>query len=517
MVEGTGRRVVGRNILANALGGAWVIALSLVAIPFQVRILGPEAFGLLGFLASLQMFLTVLDFGLSTTVNREIAADTTPGRSFSRDLVQTASGVYWAIAVLLGVGLAAAAWPISAQWLQLEQMTPLYAAAAIRVMAIWLALTWPTALYTSVLVGVQRLDIVNVLRVVTVTISQGGGVVVLLLWRDLEVFLFWMAGVALFSVILYAVACRKISPWMSLSLRPSLAVVRRVWRFSLDVNLITILAILYTQLDRLVIGRVLPLRMLGFYNVAYSLTKGVGTVQSFLNSALLPALSSDFARGQQDTMRARYGKFSQALVYLTVLPGLVLFFYAREVVGLWAGVEAAEAASPAAQILAVGFVLSAAMSAPYTLAVATAHTRLPLLVNALGIVFYVPALWFLVQQWGLEGAAAAWLGLNVYYVLLLLPMVEARILGSQPLHWIGKNLAPFLAAGLGLFWMGRWLIRGVMGDTAVASLVACLASTVAYAIAGYLLLTPSLRKDFRSVPALASSLLRRDAVTRPGS
>ena len=511
MVEGTGRRVVGRNILANALGGAWVIALSLVAIPFQVRILGPEAFGLLGFLASLQIFLTVLDFGLSTTVNREIAADTTPGRGFSRELVQTASSVYWAIAVLMGVGLAAAAWPISAHWLQLEQMTPQYAAAAIRVMAIWLALTWPTALYTSVLGGVQRLDIVNGLRVVTVTVSQGGGVVVLLLWRDLEVFLFWMAGVALLSVILYAVACRKIAPWVSLRLRPSLAVIRRVWRFSLDVNLITVLAIVYTQLDRLVIGRVLPLRMLGFYNVAYSLTKGVGTVQSFLNSAVLPALSSDYARGQQETLRARYGKFSQALVYLTVLPGLVLLFYAPEVIGVWASAEAATEASRAAQILAVGFVLSAAMSAPYTLAVATAHTRLPLLVNALGVVFYVPALWFLVLQWGLEGAAAAWLGLNVYYVLLFLPLVEVRILGSPPFQWIGRNVIPFVVAGMALFWTARGLIGGVMGVSWLASLVACLASMAAYAVAGYFLLTPTLRSDFRSLPALASSLLRRGA------
>ena len=94
-----------RNVVANVLERGWSLALTLLVIPFQVRILGIENYGLLGFIASLQVIFNLLDLGLGPTVIREVAADTDTSRSLSRTIVQPLATAYWAVAGGIGVGL----------------------------------------------------------------------------------------------------------------------------------------------------------------------------------------------------------------------------------------------------------------------------------------------------------------------------------------------------------------------------------------------------------------------------
>ena len=59
------------NIAANFLGRAWTAALAVICVPLYVKFLGIEAYGLLGFFSSALLLLSILDFGLGTTLNRE--------------------------------------------------------------------------------------------------------------------------------------------------------------------------------------------------------------------------------------------------------------------------------------------------------------------------------------------------------------------------------------------------------------------------------------------------------------
>ena len=64
---------VKRNIIANYLGSGWIALMSLAFIPFYIRLMGAEAYGIVGVFISLQAMLAVLDLGLSQTLNREMA------------------------------------------------------------------------------------------------------------------------------------------------------------------------------------------------------------------------------------------------------------------------------------------------------------------------------------------------------------------------------------------------------------------------------------------------------------
>ena len=70
-----------RNLAANYLGQAWVSLMAVVFLPLYVRYLGAEALGLIGVFALLQAWLTLLDLGITPTLNREMARFTAGGHS----------------------------------------------------------------------------------------------------------------------------------------------------------------------------------------------------------------------------------------------------------------------------------------------------------------------------------------------------------------------------------------------------------------------------------------------------
>ena len=93
------------NILANYAGHMWIALIGLVFLPLYTRILGMEAFGLVGLMLSLQAVLQLFDFGIGGTVNRELsrrAHDDTLADG-TRDLVRTAEASIWLLAALAAV------------------------------------------------------------------------------------------------------------------------------------------------------------------------------------------------------------------------------------------------------------------------------------------------------------------------------------------------------------------------------------------------------------------------------
>ena len=93
------------NVLANYAGTIWSGLVHLLLVPFLVRRLGAEGYGLVGLFATLQAVAQVLDLGLSPTVNRELAraaAQGPPGAA-SRDLVRTLEWVFGGAGLLIGL------------------------------------------------------------------------------------------------------------------------------------------------------------------------------------------------------------------------------------------------------------------------------------------------------------------------------------------------------------------------------------------------------------------------------
>jgi len=61
------------NAAANFAANIWLALLSIIFVPVYLYYIGIETYGLIGIFSSIQAFIVLLDFGLSPTLNRELA------------------------------------------------------------------------------------------------------------------------------------------------------------------------------------------------------------------------------------------------------------------------------------------------------------------------------------------------------------------------------------------------------------------------------------------------------------
>ncbi|MFN9916356.1 MAG: polysaccharide biosynthesis protein, partial [Pirellulaceae bacterium] len=61
------------NIIANYLGQAWSSLMGILFLPLYIQLIGIEAYGLIGMIALVQIWLGLLDMGMGPMLNREMA------------------------------------------------------------------------------------------------------------------------------------------------------------------------------------------------------------------------------------------------------------------------------------------------------------------------------------------------------------------------------------------------------------------------------------------------------------
>jgi O-antigen/teichoic acid export membrane protein len=486
-----------RNVMANAFGGVWAIVLNLLAIPIQIRILGSEAYGLIGFVTTVQVILVVFDLGLPTTIVRQVALDAEPDRAFSRSLVQTCSTIYWLVALIVGSGFALSADWIANHWLHVETLSPILVAQALRLLAVYITFTWPLNIYTSTLAGLQRFEIINLFKIINTSLTQLGGIVILLITHDLQLFILWLVLNTFVALILNVGICYRLLPGLTLKPYISLTVIRRVWKFSFDLNLISTFAIIYTQTDRILISALLPLRTLGYYNAASNVSRQISTVQEFINTAVMPTLSVKTGEQKRDELEKFYYQYAQVLTSILVLPTCILVFFGYDILQAWTNTDIAQHSAVTMGILAVGSLINGSMTTNYTLAVASGHSRIAVWVNIAALLVYIPVMTYLVTTFGMNGAAFGWVLLNLYYLSVFVPFSQHRILGSNIVAWLRQVLIPFAVAGILVFGLGWWLQQALaLGHI---WLVVCLGCGLVYTLAAFFLLKSSVRQHIIAI------------------
>ena len=195
------------DLLANISGVGWSVLAQIVCIPFYIRFLGIDGFGLIGFYFVLQSLLQVLDLGLSPTINREMARYSVQPKKAAeaRDLVRTLEAGYWMVGIAIGAAILVAAPSIATHWIKAGNFPIQTVRQAIMIMGILAFFQWPLSFYQGGLMGLGRQVLFNVLRISQSTLANGGAV--LILWRispTIQAFFLWQAAVSAAQVLLLA-------------------------------------------------------------------------------------------------------------------------------------------------------------------------------------------------------------------------------------------------------------------------------------------------------------------------
>lgn len=474
------------NLVSTVASRAYLAAVSLFMLPTYIREMGLEAYGLVALFLVLQVWLQLLDLGLTQTMAREVARHRAGALPTSelRDLMRWMEGVFAALAAAAGSALYFAAGFIADHWLNAERLPRESVISSIKMMAICVALRLLAEIYRGAISGSERLvwlagfnSLFGTLRWVLVMpymVWIGGSPV--------DFFEFQLAVAIVETLVVAAYAYRLMPSADSDRKRWGTEPIRKVIGFSVVMSLASVVWITLSQIDKLLLSGLLSLSDFGAFSLAASAAGGVLLVSSSLTEVLLPRLTRLHAEGLMDDRTALYRRSTQLACGVAWSLACVMGMHANHVLWVWTGNAALAAqTAPVLTLYALGNAALAVGALPYYLQFAEGQLRLHLAGTALMVSVMLPCLVWATSRYGGIGAAGVWFGVNVLYLLLWTPIAHARFLPGLHWRWLSEDVIPIVGlaatAALACAWLPWPTDRAAAGAVlAGVSLLVLLAS-----------------------------------------
>lgn len=490
---------------AASVGGRAATALSLIVfVPIYVRLLGVEAYGLIGLFTALQSTMLVVDLGMSSTLTRELArAEASPTETSLRaaaNLVRTLEAIFWLLTVLAAMALAAFG-PIAPHWIHAGGLDANLVRRSFFSMAPAVALQLPFILYQGALLGLQRHVELNVV-VAAMAVLRGLTAIAVLRFVDANVINFFLAQTAVSIIQIGALRAFTSSGMRQLTGairgRFEMAALRQVATYAVSLAAITATSAVLMQEDKLILSRATTLTELGYYALAAVLAQSLFALSSPMFAAVFPRFSQLVAADRDAEARDLYARAADVLAVLLVPVITLMLFFPAQILRLWTNDQAVASHSAVIlQRLAGGSFLLALLSIPFALQLAHGWTSFSLQLNVAQLLLYTPAVFLLASWRGGAGVAAAWLTLNAV-AFLIVPIVVERKFGLKNLwRWYGAVLLPLAAtAGTAIVLQRLLPVSGTSTRSMAALQCAFIAAILLIASVA---VSPTARRTLRSM------------------
>ena len=476
------------NVAANFISQAVVVLMSFALVPLYIRSLGLEAYGLIGLFVALQAWVTVIDLGLSYTLNLEMARYSA-GHGAADELHGLLGATQWlygGIGLLIALLIWFGAPYLAEHWLQVAGLPRDVVETSLRLLGLNLVLRWAAQIYRSAIQGLQRQVWLAGFTIV-LTLLRTVGTVWLLVWGGAGVVGFFVWQLVVTAVELGALVAR-LHGWMPARTVRSAATVaplRKVWRFAGAVLVTNVCAAVMTQSDKLILSRALPLEEFGYYTFAFTLGTAVAMFTTPIFQAVSPRLTVDIASGDANRLIATYRKACQTMAVVVLPLAAVMICHVHALIYAWSGDPLlAERSATLAAVFVAAYALNSMVHVPAALALSHGWPGWAMISNLLAVVLVVPGVFIGLAYLGAVGAALANLGLNLLYFLVAVWFLHRRYLVGQWHAWLwGDSLVPmalaFAVAGALMLWDGAGAGRlataaFLVGAWAVVALVVAL-------------------------------------------
>lgn len=448
------------NIIAGYASQTYVTLIGIVMLPLYIKYIGAEAYGLVGFFAMLQIWFNLLDMGLTPTIVRETArfrGGAIDKLSYRR-LLKALEGIFLAIAVAGGCVLFLSADYISRNWLQTTQLPIAEVHTALQLMAAIIAMRWMCGLYRGVISGLERLVWLGGYNSIIATIRFIG---VLLVLEFVGVtptiffsFQFCVAVLELAGLILYGYRLLPVMPdgakvaWSWKPLKP-------VLKFSMTIAFASFVWVMFTQTDKLVLSKLLPLAEYGYFTLAVLVAGGVTMINGPISGAIMPRMAKLDAEGNHADLISVYRRATQLVAVIASAVCVTLAFCADTLLWAWTGDKVlAGQAAPILMLYAIGNGILAVSAFPFYLQYAKGDLRLHFYGNAMFVGLLIPLIIWAASQYGGIGAGCVWLIMNAVFFVTWLPFIHHKFAPGLNLKWYFQDVliifAAVVIAGFGL-------------------------------------------------------------------
>jgi O-antigen/teichoic acid export membrane protein len=456
------RRLPIHRASANLIFGYFATAYSaLVALAFTpviLRILGPEAFGLVGIFLVILACSLLFDAAITPTASRE-SARFRGGAETPVNFKSTLRGleiVVLGIAIPVVVLALAFSEALAQRWINRETLSLDEVSFALAIMIlIVLARVW-CGFRRGVLIGFERHASLHTINVLVASLRYPVQVL-FLSWvtPSARLYFCYQLAISVLEVAILWGAARPLMPVVRpVALMGCLRLLRPLSRLAFLHMLLALVWLVVTQTDKVMLSKLLTLSQFGYFSLVIAAASGVILMSTPITQMLAPRLVKLHAEANTAGFIATYHRYTKIVAVFSGTAAIFCAFFGQELIFAWTGDSSlADRIGPVLAWYSVGNALMGLSGLPYFVQNAMGTLRWHLYGSFFFMALIFPALLWSAPRYGMLGAAIAWAGANLVHTLIWVPVSHRAVLPG--IHW-------------------RWLCDGVLRVVLPTTLTALL-------------------------------------------
>lgn len=433
-----------KNIIYNLFGQTVLLIFGFISVGYVFKQLGSDVLGIIYFALIMSNTMTsILELGISSVTVREVAGKSSKNPSYIHNFIRTASLFYWGGYIIFSIIIYFTVPLIVDYWINLKTLDRESAVFFLRILWIFAFLNLPRTLYSSIFRGLERMEFNNIIDTLITALQQIGIIVIIGLGGGFLPLAYWLSTSFVIWIGIYIIFTKRFFPWKTFIPRFFPIIVEKNKGYALKMLSISILSIIQTQADKLIISRFLPLGFVGYYGTLYSSLSRGSLLVDAISQAAFPSFSVLFENKAKEDLLTRYWKLQDLVVILTLPIFAFLPFFATPLFTYVFNAEIAQDLFLTVIFLSIGFYLHGTLTIPYFFSLAVGKPEISVRTNFLALFIVLPVTIGLIYFFGLAGAAFSWLFYNLFVYFYAIPRIcrECLKIPSQEWYWhVGRIL-----------------------------------------------------------------------------
>lgn len=405
------------NMIFNVMTKLWSMVSIYLFVPLYLNILGEAAYGLISIFSTLQATLNILGLGLSNTLGREFAVgeenDINNARKYK--LLKSVELIYAGIAIIIVALCLFGSSFIANEWLNIENLDALQVSRVIVLMGVSIALQLVASMYSGCLLGLEHQALANSYCIVWSALKSIGAL--LIIWfvkTDLVYFYTWHITVDIVYILVLRITLRIKCPSNEKWRFKDLSNLKTIWKYTLGILIISFVALINRQYDKLIISKFLSITDVGAYNVANTLGSITAIIPSALYTTMFPKFTNYVSTGDYDKLQTAFLGANRFTNIVLMCMGSFIAIYAQELIFVWTGSETyQEKLGLAGTFIVLAITFLELQEIPYALALSHGNTKTNIVVGVAFLPIVLVSMFLGVYFYGILGASI------VYFVMML--------------------------------------------------------------------------------------------------
>lgn len=426
------------NVIANYFGKFVSILSNFIFIPLYISILGFENYSIISFCLVVAGIMVVLDSGLTATLSRELArADQNSEEKIK--IFKTLESIYLLISFFAICILFLLSNIISSGWLTSSRYNSSDISLFIKIFSFDVGFQLLFRFYLGGFLGLEKQIKSNSLQILWGLSRNGLVLIVIAVFPTLITFFIWQSSVSFLFVLISGTLLRKeLLGLIKLKFyKIEKEVIKKSWKFAAGVLLISLVAAMNTQMDKLAISKLLPIENLGHYTIAVSLSMGIFILINPISSAILPRFTNYFSSGQVLLAQDLFNKVNRIVSVLVFSMLSCMFYFRTELIWIWTGsTEIALQSGIYIPYMALGISFLSMQILPYNIAIANGNTKLNYVIGIISLCFSLPGYWIGTIYFGAIGAAFVFSLIQVVITFVYLYFIQIKYFDSNNIFYL---------------------------------------------------------------------------------